>query len=401
MRNLWNIIPPPQSDNHGFLEVIKGSDGCGIIDDGGAFRTGGHGGRGKPEGGGRGGEFHGHGRPEGGRGRGGQGSRGIESRVLVSNIDNEDVIVGTREKVLGAFKEANRLLNPTFVLFSSGPCGGMIGTDLDEIADTVSAEYDIPAAVVNLSGQNTYDVGISTTTLVLTKLLAKDCTGEKAGINILGATPHDWDKEDLENIKAVFSDAGYPVIAQPGGQFTAAQMRNMGNAKMNIAATRAGLETARYLNGAFGTPFIAMAPFGEENLKLAVKAVEEGGMDTPSDPESPADALIISEQFIGNAVRETLERSGVIKSGDVATLFRLDKVFARVNDRRLRGEDDIREFVNDPQYKIIAADPILKPFLQRECKWIDLPHRAQSGYSEGVSVPLIGGRLNKWLEEHI
>ena len=390
MKNLWTVLPPLLSDNFGFIELVKGSDGCGIIDDSGDYRLGGsHGdGHGSGHAGGRDGRegrHHGDGFHRDGKMRGGKGGKGA-ARVMVSGADAQDVTVGTREKLLQAFRDANARYNPNFALFSAGPCGAMIGTDLSEIAESVAKEYGIPAAAVDLTGQKTYDVGISRTTEAMAKLLAEDCDVVPGTVNILGATALDWAAEDVSGVKAWAERQGYQVLAQPGGIVTAQQMKQMGKAQLNLVTTVSGMAAAKYLQNRFGTPYLAAAPFG-----MAY------GNAPQTDAEN-ADVLIIAEQFTANTIRSALESKKMAKGADVATFYQLDKSCARSGDKRIRGEESARELLNSGKYRTVIADPLLRPLLRSDCKWIDLPHKALNTSGEGAAISLLGSNLDNWLE---
>lgn len=378
MKNLWTVMPPLLSDNFGFVEVIKGSDGCGVIDDSGKFKLkGGHGDRKDRR---HGEKPHGEQRREEKRG----GDKNL--RITVSGANEHDVTIGTREKLLQASREAQSQWSPGFILFSAGPCGAMIGTDLSEIAETVSVEQGIPAAAVDLSGQKTYDIGISKTTQALAKLLAEDGDPLPGTVNILGATALDWAAEDVAGVKAWAESQGYQVLAQPGGAVTSQQLRQMGKAQLNLVTTVSGMATARYLQSRFGTPYLAAAPFGEQYHGSAHKDTTE------------ADVLIIAEQFTANAIRSALENKKMGRGADVGTFYQLEKSCARAGDRRIRGEDAARELLNSGKYHTILADPLLRPMLRADCKWIDLPHKALNTYGQVAMPSFLGSKLDDWLE---
>ena len=381
MKNLWTVLPPLLSDNFGFMEIIRHSDGCGVIDDSGGFRIGGgHGGREKRQG------EHPRGEHDGLRsGKDRKGKKG-NTRVVVSGADAQDVATGTRDKLMAAFAEANQQYQPAFALFSAGPCGAMIGTDLNEIADTVSKQYHIPTAAVDLTGQKTYDVGLAQTTKVLANLFAEKGEVLPCAVNILGASKLDWADEDVVNIKAWAEKQGYHVLSQPGSTVTMEQMKGMGMAQLNLVTSVSGMATAKYLQSKLGTPYLTGAPFGSKTSKL------------DSAPKRYTDVLIIGEQFMANAVRSVLESRYMVSGVDVATFFQMEKSLARVSDKRIKGEDGARQLLNDPRYRIVIADPILRQLLQRDCKWIDLPHRALNTYSESKGISLLGENLNNWLD---
>lgn len=414
MKNLWTVLPPLLADNFGFLEAVNTSDGCGIVDDSGEYRLGGghdgHGGRDRK---GRG-EGHrppwaergeGHRPPWAGEGREGHhhgGKKGAGGRTVVSGASSEDVISGTRSRILEAFEDAKSRFDPKFVLFSAGPCGAMIGTDLEEIAETVTRESGLPAAAVNLTGQKPYDTGLSKTLEVMARLLAKPMGQETAAINLLGGSTLDWAPADVEQVKLWAEGQGFRVLAQPGGKVTAAQLQTMAKAQVNLVTTVSGLAAARYLKTQFGTPYIAMAPFGRANCARLLEALETGRQPEMLLPEAPAEALIIGEQLTANAIRAELEAAGIVKAVDVATFYSLDKALARPNDRRIRGEDGAQELLQSGGYRLILADPLLRCFAPAESKWVDLRHRAFNTYGEENDAPaLTSDNLDSWLNRNL
>lgn len=381
MKNLWTVMPPLLADSFGFLEILRNSDGCGIVDDSGGFRLGG----GHDRKGGSGERKHRE-RREHGHGGGGKHGKG-NIRVSVSGADEQDVTAGTRQKLLEVFQEAYQQYHPSFTLFSAGPCGAMIGTDLSEIADTVAQEYGIPAAVVDLTGQKTYDIGLSRTTEALAKLLAEDHDTVPGTVNILGASALDWAAEDVSGVLTWAQMQGYRVLSQPGGTVTAQQLKQMGRAELNLVTSVSGLAAAKYLRSRFGTPYITAAPFGENQA-------------APALTQEAADVLIISEQFTANAVRNALVHHGMAKGADVATFFQLDKSCAQNGDKKIKGEDAARALLNSGKYRTIIADPLLRPLVSSDCNWIDLPHKALNSYGEVSPISLLGTNLDNWLDKH-
>lgn len=406
MKNLWTILPPLLSDNNGLIELVKSSDGCAVIDDSGDFRLGGghgHGGHGGRTGEGhRGGFGKDHGGQDGHRGgHGGHGSgrggKGSNARTVVSGASAQDVTTGTREAMMEAFQSARSRFDPNFVLLSAGPCGAMIGTDLKEIAETITNDYQIPAMAVDLTGQKAYDVGISKTTEAMAKLLAQPGEVKPGTLNILGSTALDWSTEDLTDIKNWAAQQGWQVLTQPGTAVTAAQLANMGNAQLNWVTSVSGLAAARYLERTFGTPYIAGAPFGVKQVGKLADSMQTPALPDPTEPFE-VDTLIIGEQFAANALRDALEAKGFAKGVDVTTFYQLDKKYARRGDRKIKGEADARELINSGKYRLIVADPILRPLLKTNCEWIDLPHKAMNPYSECTPVSLFGNKLDHWLD---
>jgi hypothetical protein len=432
MKNLWTVLPPLLSDNFGFVEVVRKSDGLGIIDDSGEYRLGGsgggHGGRG-----GKGGDFHkrpfdgsipnqrdgaaswhghgeghgegrgeGHGDFHGGRdGHGGGGRHGGTDRVVVSGADSQDVVNGTKDKLIEAFQRGQSRYDPKFVLFSAGPCGAMIGTDLDDVSHTVGDNYNIPAASVELTGQKLYDYGISKTLETLVKLLTKPSEKKNGVINILGATALDFSDEDITALTAWANSIGFEVNAVLGSSVTSDAIEKISSAQVNLVVTAAGLTAARYLEKKYGTPFVAAAPLGADLQKKLSDALKEGASVSPVFSEVDADTLIIGEQFIANSVREALITKGICENADVASFFTLDKAFSSKNDKKLRSEDDLSALINSGKYKRIIADPLMKNLLTVNTTWIDLPHRAFNTYDTVSGISLVGDKLDSWISDNL
>lgn len=300
------------------------------------------------------------------------------------------------------FEEVKARLDPRFVLLSAGPCGAMIGTDLNEIAETITRESGLPAAAVNLTGQRPYDIGISKTMEAMARLLAKPMEVHPGTVNLLGGNALDWSPEDVEGVKTWIEEQGLRVLSQPGGKVTAAQLETMASAQINLVTTVSGLAAARYLQGRFGTPYIAMTPFGRANCKQLLKTVDGGYQPELAVPQVSADALIIGEQLTANAIRAELEDSGAVRAADVATFYSLEKGSARPGDRRIRGEEDARALLQSGGYRLILADPLMRGFAPGDCKWVDLRHRAFNTYSEENDAPVLtADNLNTWLNRNL
>lgn len=164
MKNLYQYLAPFLADTFGFQEVIDVTDGMGILEDCSPYK--GMVSRADPEA-----EYGG-------------------SRLVSANLRMEDVVGGTKGKLLEAFRANAGRYDPAFVLLGSAPVALMIGTDLEDAATSITAESGIPAAAVELGGHKYYDSGVSAVLLALARLLVRP-SEEKIpnGINLLGATP--------------------------------------------------------------------------------------------------------------------------------------------------------------------------------------------------------------------
>lgn len=393
MAKLWKKLPPLMADNFGFIEVMNRTDGMGIIDDCSEYRTSAERRRRHRE----------DGEPK--------------MRVVHTEISSEDVVSGTRQKVLDTFQEYRRDFCPQFVLLSAGPCSAMIGTDLEEIAEQIDGETGIKVAALKLSGHKTYDAGISETLLALVKLLAKPGNARENCINILGANTLDWQEQNTAAFREWIEEKGFHVIADLGGKEKAENIAKAAEASVNLVVTVSGLAAAGYLEKEYGTPYIAMAPFGKSQTDRMITALRDksrpqGSVQTVSNlnenrqtekhsssgNQQPG-VLIISEQLMGNAIRETLIRDYGMENIQVCTFYMLDKKLACPGDRRIRSEQDAEKLLTEGEFQLIIADPLLRCFAPKNSKWIDLPHKVFQLYGNHQALPeLLGTNLNTWLD---
>ena len=285
MKNLYKYLPPFLADTFGFQEIIDVTDGMGILDDCAPYK-------GKVS-----------------RTDINEPYRG--SRMVCSNIRMEDVIGGTKAKLMDAFRKNYRQFDPAFVLLSNAPVSSMIGTDLEDVCATITEESGIPAASVDLAGHKYYDHGLSETMLALAKLLTEP-SEEKIphSINLIGGNAIDWNAQTLREIRSWITKRGFHIISQWGGPERAVNLKQAARAELNLVLTASGLATAKWMEREFGIPYIAAAPFGTDwcaRLRCAMNYPDQKDvLELPEDTNLPH-ILIVGEQLTSNAIRNTLQ----------------------------------------------------------------------------------------------
>lgn len=385
MAGLWRMLPPLMADNFGFIEVINQTDGMGIIDDCSEYRTG--------------------------RERKRRTQR-QEMRVVHTEMNNEDVISGTEVKILKTFAQYQSEYDPKFVLLSAGPCSAMIGTDLEQAAEKIEKKSNIRTAAVKLSGQKKYDMGISETLLSFVKLLVKKEEPEDNCINIFGATKLDWQETNCKELRNWIEQEGIHIVADFGGKETSANMEKAAKASMNLVVSVSGIAAAKYLEKEYGTPYIVMAPFGKKSAKKLSAALQkknaeqflEGYQNTAfcGIKERQEKVLIVGEQVMCNAIRETLHDEYGYTNIQACTFFIFEKSIASPGDRRIRSEEDAKKLLMENKYDLVIADPLLGKLAPSGTAWIDLPHKAFELYGETYTLPLLlGENLDIWLEKQM
>jgi hypothetical protein len=426
MKRLWTQIPPCLSDVLGFQAVVGHTKGLGVIDDpsgykplrheSGGGRWGGHGGdprfgRGgdprqgslpysgkeggsQPPWGGRGG-FHG-----GGRGRGGKGGRFLDTRIITSDIEEQDVITGTEPKLRTAMETGVTQLHPDFLLVTAAPCASMINTDLEEIAAWAADTYGIPAAPVFLDGQKDYLYGISATLEAMGKLLLTPLPTQPATVNVLGCNTVDWTADALTEAEAWLAASGFTVLSHWGMEETTQRLQSAAAASVNLVVNVAGLRLARYMEQEFGIPYVVGAPFGAE--QCARLLAELGGTPSPSQPAAAAaepEAVILGEQLTANSLRAALTQQGFTRVA-VYSFYEMDKSQMLPGDKKLVSEDELRELLSAPTLRLGFGDGDAQ--LNQALCWVPLPNQANVAPSAPLApFSMVGSALDSWLSQQL
>ena len=427
MKRLWKIIPPCLSDILGFQEVLSHTDGLGVVDDSSPYkplrmgRDGMAGGREGMAGGGRGFRGHGEGRPEGGRafameqggmrhggrpggGHGGGregGKRGVfpNVRLTVSEIQETDVVNGTEEKVMQAFEQGRERFQPQFAMLTCAPCAAMINTDLNEIAENIRAQYDIPACAVALDGQKDYLYGVGCTLEAMGKLLLEKAETIPGTVTLLGCNTIDWPEDAVKAAENWLTDAGFRVLSRWGAQETAANLKGAAAASVNLVVNISGLRLARYMEQEFQIPYVVGAPFGAKQCEDLLKRLKGEDVPTEAAPEGEPEALVIGEQLTAQAIRAALVERGW-KSVRVCSFFEMDKQLMRPGDQKLIGEDELRQCLEGGSWKAVFGDSDYRRVTDRELPWVSLPNPANHAPAEFLApFSMVDGALDRWLDE--
>ncbi len=377
MNNLYKYLAPFLADTFGFQEVIDVTDGMGILDDCSAYK--------------------------------GKVSRTdinepyFGSRMVCSWIRSEDIISGTKAKLMETFRKSYKEFDPAFVMLSNAPVSSMIGTDLEDVADTITRESGIPATSIDLNGHKYYDHGISQTLLALAKLLVEPAE-EKIphGVNLIGGNAIDWSAQTLRDIREWITKRGFKIVSQWGGRERAENLKQAAKAQLNLVTAVSGLATAKWMEREFGIPYIAAVPFGTDwcaRLRCAMAFPDQKDVLELPEDNNPPHILILGEQITSNAIRNTLQHAYKMGGTHVATFFLFDKSLARPGDKRLKSENELKDMLHSGIYDLVIGDKDLSVLAPEGLRWIDLPHGAIRYSYEGEGFPsLIYSDLNYWLD---
>lgn len=403
MKRLWKTIPPCLSDTIGFESVINVTEGLGIIDDPSTY---------KPlrfKEGNQNPTFHDRGGfdPNASFAHKRQGHahdhHRVNIRTLNSEIRNEDIIHGTEAKVLKTFEQGNELFHPDFVLLSHAPSSSMIGSDLDYCAEKITEISRIPAANVNLDGDKDYLTGISSTLKTMGKLLLKKEEPIPNTVNLLGCNVIDFSDEMIQSLENELTEAGFHVLSRWGSKETTANLKQASSASVNLVVNVSGLALARFMEQEFNIPYLICAPFGQKQMEYIVRSLQGQSAAAEEKPSSEKDLsiLIIAEQLLANALRESLHSRGFTQIR-TASFYDMDKVLMTDKDKKLNSEDDLAQLLAQNQIQAVFGDPDFKYVSEQAPTWIDLPNYGnQSPIDAPMRFDMTGKKLDEWLDKEL
>ena len=181
---------------------------------------------------------------------------------------------------------------------------------------------------------------------------------------------------------------------------------------MNVAVSRFGLLTARYMEREYGIPYLCGFPAGEQAQGEWLAALERTAREQVSrfwkDADGPggaqADAapsvLIVGEQVMAASMRTGLCREMGFSRVAVGCLYGAEKCLMEPGDVNLPEERDIKAAVNSGAYDLVIADPFLKSLLEREDVGF-LPfaqYAVSSKLGIGAQASVLGANFNRWFQ---
>ena len=240
-------------------------------------------------------------------------------------------------------------------------------------------KINLPILTVDTNGMELYDVGEEKAWLTLFKIFAgkdvasqkeaseEDDSSKKMKIGVLGLTPHDVSDLNIEKKfrKSENENTHYICYGMRAG---IDKVKTAGSADKNLVVAPAALETAKYLEKEFGTPYEVGYPFVDElipELDYAGKKI-----------------LIIHQQVIANAIRQEIRTRSNEQNTEVtvASWFMMKSELSEEGDLSLKEEKDYCKLVQNGNYDIVFADENMRGLVPGfKGTFVNVRHFAVSG----------------------
>lgn len=304
---------------------------------------------------------------------------GERSAIFSAGLRDMDAILGRDDRLVAKLTDAAEKIDANFAAVIGTPVPAVIATDYRALQRMCEKKTNLPILTVDTNGMELYDVGEEKAWLTLFKTFAgkdvvsqkeaseEDDSSKKMKIGVLGLTPHDVSDLNIEEKfrKSENENTHYICYGMRAG---IDKVKAAGSADKNLVVAPAALETAKYLEKKFGTPYEVGYPFVDE-------LIPELGYERKK-------ILIIHQQVIANAIRQEIRTRSDEQNTEVtvASWFMMKSELSEEGDLSLKEEKDYCKLVQNGNYDIVFADENMRGLVPGfKGTFVNVRHFAVSG----------------------
>ena len=304
---------------------------------------------------------------------------GERSAIFSAGLRDMDAILGRDDRLVAKLTDAAEKIDANFAAVIGTPVPAVIATDYRALQRMCEKKTNLPILTVDTNGMELYDVGEEKAWLTLFKTFAgkdvasqkeaseEDDSSKKIKIGVLGLTPHDVsDLHVEEKFRKLENENTHYVCYGMGAGID--KVKTAGSADKNLVVAPAALETAKYLEKEFGTPYEVGYPFVDE-------LIPELGYERKK-------ILIIHQQVIANAIRQEIRTRSDEQNTEVtvASWFMMKSELSEEGDLSLKEEMDYCKLVQNGNYDIVFADENMRGLVPGfKGTFVNVRHFAVSG----------------------
>lgn len=304
---------------------------------------------------------------------------GERSAIFSAGLRDMDAILGRDDRLVAKLTDAAEKIDANFAAVIGTPVPAVIATDYRALQRMCEKKTNLPILTVDTNGMELYDVGEEKAWLTLFKTFAgkdvasqkeaseEDDSSKKMKIGVLGLTPHDVSDLNIEE-KFRKSENGNTHYICYGMRAGIDKVKTAGSADKNLVVAPAALETAKYLEKEFGTPYEVGYPFVDE-------LIPELGYERKK-------ILIIHQQVIANAIRQEIRTRSNEQNTEVtvASWFMMKSELSEEGDLSLKEEKDYCKLVQNGNYDMVFADENMRGLVPGfKGTFVNVRHFAVSG----------------------
>ncbi|MDO4501708.1 MAG: nitrogenase component 1 [Coriobacteriia bacterium] len=302
-----------------------------------------------------------------------------ESPVTVCSVlDNREIsyVMGEDSSFAQECLDLMADFDHDYTVLLHGPVSSMVGIDLASLADELQEREGKPVVAVECTGSGTYEQGLAAAaTTVLKRVRALPAEPQPGAYNILGVNAVDHNVFSLRDllIERIQDKMGQPTLSVWGCYDVWEDWEQARFASENIVASVSALPLAKAMKRAWGIPWRRVDELG----LLDDRALEPAA--------APRKVLVVGETLLGTLVRQLLEPAG--HQVTLATFFTLPSNMARMEDRRLTCEFDLRDLAREQDFDLVVCDDQLRCCWRPDQAFYCLPHSAVAQSADQFHEP--------------
>ncbi|MCH3915996.1 MAG: nitrogenase component 1 [Spirochaetia bacterium] len=331
----------------------------------------------------------------------------MPSRIYLSGLMEYDAILGNESKLIDDCVTTAKEQHPRFIALAPSPIPMMMGQDIKALAGIIEHKTGIPTFGIATDGMQSYIQGASVALLEWAKRFVVDTADKLPGtINILGATPLDFARQDIvSDIQRSLEARGMKVLSVWAMGSRPEEMAQAGSAACNLVISSVGLKVAKYFKERFGTPYIIALPFGKKGadalvslLKRAMSGEDDRQLraiwkERLTEKRKPGTATAI---VLGEPVQSLALAALLPYPAKVGTLLEDEGNVLSKQDYLGEGEEELQRELE--HMELVIGDPTFKYITNAHTRFVRVPHFAFSGRMYTDEVPsLSDGKGNAWL----
>ena len=324
----------------------------------------------------------------------------MPSLVFVSGLAEVDAMMGDDEKLIDDVCRAAEELKPRFIAIAGSPIPIMMWTYFKGVARIIERRTGIPTFGFATNGMHSYNSGAGKALAAIAERFCDPALkaaelrlGEHPSVNLLGVTPLDFSVTgNVEAMKKLFEDNGFHVVSCWAMGSGWEELMNAGRANVNVVVSSCGEPLGAALKEIYGTPFVTGVPVGKavtRDLFEMIDSAARGGEELsvlPTSCEESGETYVIGERVVSSSIARALEVD--FDAAGASAISPLD----------VPDEDEIFRKLKDA--KLVIADPLYRPAIPKDCKFIPLPHEGYSGRIFSDDIPIfIGEGFNNWIKK--
>lgn len=201
-----------------------------------------------------------------------------DNRLFTTHMSEDDVVMGDVTRLEESIKEIDENYHPEVIFIVPSAISTVIGTDMRGVCHYMQAYVNARLYALENGGfKGDYTVGLSDAYGLLAANLTEKGETRKNTYNIIGASAGAYRiHSDLAEIESMmYSGFGATRIATVGTETSVEELKNAGQAALNLVIRCEGLPAAMDMEERFGIPYLYHVPYGYQSSLAMLSGVGE------------------------------------------------------------------------------------------------------------------------------